>query len=92
MVAMLSAVQVHSRPQQKELLYAAKGNICISSKTRSRNREFDIVIEINDGWHINSNQPLQKQLIATNLDVIDTTSANKKIDLMINTLKEKFRG
>ena len=83
MSAMLTAIEEHKNPQAKQFMYAGLGNIRISNKSIKNDTEFDVIIEIKEGWHINSHQPLQKRLIATTLDVIYRISAKKIADVTI---------
>ncbi len=92
MAAMLAAVQEYEAPQAKYINYAGQGNIRLTSKTTNSEGEFDIIIEIKDGWHINSNQPLDKQLIATSLSLVDATSDNKNIAVNIQYPKGKLQS
>jgi len=92
MAAMLAAVTEYENPQAKLLAYAGQGNVRISNRVIKKNREFDIIIEIKDGWHINSNQPLQKQLIATNLTVVNMDFDNKNLSFGVQYPKGKIQS
>ncbi len=91
MGAMLTAIEEYKAPQAKQLMYAGLGNIRVSNKVIN-NREFDIIIDIKEGWHINSHQPIQKQLIATNLVVTDISSPNKVVDVTIQYPKGEIQN
>nr|MCS5590873.1 protein-disulfide reductase DsbD family protein [Candidatus Thioglobus sp.] len=51
--------------------YAYQGRIRVHTKILNNN-EFLVNLSLNPHWHINSNQPLQSSLIATQVDNLDT--------------------
>ncbi len=91
MSTMLSAVAEYKKAQAKQIVYAGQGNIRLSSKAVN-SRSFDIEIDIKYGWHINSHQPIQKQLIATNINIIDIASSNHSADVTIKYPKGKLQN
>lgn len=51
--------------------YAYQGRIRVHTKILNNN-ELLVSLNLNPGWHVNSNQPLQSALIATQVDNLDT--------------------
>ncbi len=74
--AMLTAISQYRTPAPAAIAYAAKGKVRIETAYVEGNHEDDkdgskklkIRITIADGWHINSHQPLQKNLIGTRVE------------------------
>lgn len=60
---------------EKDLpVYSAHGNIRIDAfilKNSSNDYDLTVKIQIADKWHINSSQPFSRQLIATQIELID---------------------
>lgn len=68
--AMLRAISQYRQAAPASTAYAAQGKVRIktfyhSSSNKGDSQILKIHIDIADGWHMNSHQPLQKNLIAT---------------------------
>ncbi|MEM7562018.1 MAG: thioredoxin domain-containing protein [Pseudomonadota bacterium] len=51
--------------------YVAKGNIAVEAR-QTGEQQISVSIEVPKGWHINANKHFQKELIATDLKILDT--------------------
>lgn len=89
MSAMLAAVKEFRQPRAKTLAYAGRGNVRVASQSIDKEGRFAITFDINQGWHINSNRPLQKKLIATRVTInnvstgANVSTSNKRSDLNV---------
>ncbi|MCU7872759.1 MAG: thioredoxin domain-containing protein [Candidatus Thiodiazotropha sp. (ex Lucinoma borealis)] len=68
---LLSAVVSHHHGELGSRAYAAQGGIRIEGNLKQTSSQslLSVEIDIPQGWHINSNQPLDKDLIATRLSL-----------------------
>ena len=73
---LLIASQEFHHQENNLPLFAARGNIRVNAKMSALTDNLyslDIELKIRDTWHINSSQPLDKQLIATNIKMSETS-------------------
>lgn len=66
--------------------YAARGNVSLRGVLSPQRDELVIALDIENGWHINSNQPLQKNLMATRVSLIRQSDEEQQPDSIIDTL------
>ncbi|MBA1446639.1 MAG: thioredoxin domain-containing protein [Chromatiales bacterium] len=72
---MLSAIDDLQQGELSARRYAAQGGIRLMGKARTLKNDkqlLTITITIPEGWHINANQPLSKNLIATEINLADS--------------------
>lgn len=73
---MLSGLDEHLHGPVGSIKYAANGNVKIKARTsriQANKATLEISLNIASGWHINSQKPLQADLIATQLTVSDAS-------------------
>jgi uncharacterized protein len=75
-IAMLAAVDESLQANIKPVKYAAKGNIKIHAEFRQNKKQLTLTLMISNGWHINSTQPLQSNLIPTTVELVYPTTAD----------------
>ena len=66
--------------------YAARGNVSLKGKLTQTRDELVISLKIEDGWHINSNQPLQNNLMATRVSLISLPNQQQPLDFTVEAL------
>ncbi|MCG7997490.1 MAG: DUF255 domain-containing protein [Candidatus Thiodiazotropha taylori] len=73
---LLSAVADHRHGELGSRAYAAQGGIRIHADTSQAAEQtlLNLKIQIPDGWHINSNQPSGKDLIATRMSLAEQSN------------------
>ncbi|PVV18579.1 MAG: thioredoxin [gamma proteobacterium symbiont of Ctena orbiculata] len=70
---LLTAVANHRHGELGPLTYAAQGGVRIEGALTSNGKQLllNVDIDIPNGWHINSDQPMTKDLIATRMSLSD---------------------
>lgn len=73
------------------LRHVANGNVKVALKLDHANQVFRLDVHMKDGWHINSNKPLEEYFIPTALTLPNGPLANAKFPKPIEK-KLKFNG
>jgi hypothetical protein len=73
------------------LRYVANGNVKVTLKIDHENQDFHFDLQMKDGWHINSNQPLEEYFIPTSLKLSDKPLSATRYPKPIEK-KLKFNG
>lgn len=64
---MLLGAEILQNSESGAHQYAARGAVAVRANTTRRGQIYELTLDLKfkDGWHINSNQPIQKELLAT---------------------------
>ena len=72
--------------------YAAKGAVSIHARIETKGQQDKLVlaIKIHDGWHINANNPLDKELVPTTLKLTDTNTSQLQPIIYPKAIEKKL--
>ena len=67
----LTAISNDQAGEAGDLVYFAEGHVAARLLRSDENNRFTLKLAIDDGWHVNADQVLQKELIPTSVSTAD---------------------
>ena len=70
--AILAAADNFLRGEQGAIQFAGNGAVKVTALPTTDNKNLNFKISVKEGWHVNSNTPLEEDYIATNVQILST--------------------